>query len=75
MLLGGILAGFLTVAVYFASKLLVATQREQISMAAMFGGGTCISTSGFLVSPELGFLAVGVLAVVFAVLLGYEAGE
>jgi hypothetical protein len=75
MLLGGILAGLLTVAVYFASKMLVATQRERISIGLFFGGAACISTAGFLVSPELGFLAVGLLALLFAVALGYEAGE
>lgn len=75
MLLGGILAGLVTVAIYFASKLLVATQREQISIGLFFGGATCIATAGFLVNPELGFLATGLLALLFAVALGYEAGE
>ena len=75
MLLGGILAGLLTLIIFFVSKLLVATTREQISMALLFGGATCVATAGFLVSPTLGFLAVGIQSVLIALLLGYEAGE
>lgn len=75
MLLGGILAGSLTVIVFLVSRLLVATKREQVSMALLFGGATCVATAGFLVSPALGFLATGLLAVMTALLLGYEAGE
>jgi hypothetical protein len=75
MLLGGILAGSLTVVVFFVSKLLVATKREQISMALLFGGAACITTAGFLYSPEAGFFAAGFQAVMVSLILGYEAGE
>jgi hypothetical protein len=75
MLLGGILAGSLTIVIYFVSKLFVATKREQVSMSLFFGGATCISTAGFLSSPELGFFAAGLQAVMIALILGYEAGE
>ena len=75
MVLGGVLAALLAVTTYFVSKFLVSTQRERVSLAALAAGATCISTSGFLVSPTLGYFALGFISVVFAILLGYEIGE
>jgi hypothetical protein len=75
MVLGGVLAALLAVSTYFIGKFLVSTRRERVSLAALSAGGTCVSTSGFLVNPALGYFAIGALSVVFAILLGYEAGE
>lgn len=75
MVLGGVIAALLAVITYFAGKFLVSTRRERVSLSALFAGGACISTSGFLVDPALGYFAVGFVSVAFAILLGYEAGE
>jgi len=75
MVLGGVLATILAVSTYFVSKFLVSTRRERVSLSAFSAGAVCVSTSGFLVDPALGYLAIGALSVAFAILLGYEAGE
>ncbi len=75
MVLGGVLAALLAVSTYFVSKYLVSTRREKVSLAVLSAGGVCVSTSGFLVDPALGYFATGALFVAFAILLGYEAGE
>lgn len=74
MVLGGVLATVLAVSTYFISKFLVSTRRERVSLSAFSAGAACVSTSGFLVDPALGYLAIGAVSVAFAILLGYEAG-
>lgn len=75
MVLGGVLATIFAIGTYFVGKFLVATRRERVSLSALSAGGVCMSTSGFLVDPALGYFAIGALSVAFAILLGYEAGE
>lgn len=75
MVLGGIASASLALLVYFASRWMVGSQRERISLSSLFAGGTCLATSGFLVDEALGYFAVGALLVVFSFLLAYEAGE
>jgi|APGre2960657444_1045066.scaffolds.fasta_scaffold04110_3 hypothetical protein len=75
MITGAVIAGFLALAVYFASKLLINTQRERIAASAIVSGAVCISTAGFLVDSALGFLAVGLNLVAISLLLGYEQSE
>lgn len=75
MVLGGIASASLALLVYFASRWMVGSQRERISLSALFAGGACLATSGFLVNEALGYFAVGTLLVVFSFLLAYEAGE
>lgn len=75
MVIGGVLAGLVSVIVYFAAKALVSTQRDRLALSALWGGGVCISTSGFLVSAPLGYLAVGLISVFFSILLAYQSGE
>lgn len=74
MVYGGIVAVLLAVATYFVGKFLVSTQRERLALSAFLGGAVCISTSGFLFSTPIGYLAVGLLSLLFSILLGYEAG-
>lgn len=75
MVLGGIIAGLLSVLIYFVSKFLVSTQRERCSLSALFAGATCVTTSGFLVNAVLGYFALGAILIIFSFLLGYETGE
>ena len=75
MIIGGIIAGVLLVLVYFVSKFFVSTQRERCSLAALFSGATCLTTSGFLVNSVLGYFAAGIVLTIFSFLLGYETGE
>lgn len=75
MVLGGIIAAAVAVAVYFLSKFVVATQRERVSISFLFAGATCLANAGFLVNAALGYLAIGLLCLFFSVVLGYEAGE
>lgn len=72
MVLGAIIAAALAIAVFFVSKFVVFSDRERISMSALFAGGTCISTGGFIISPEAGFVATGVLLILFGIMLAFE---
>jgi predicted permease len=72
MVLGAIIAAVLAIAVFFVSKFVVFSDRERVSMSALFAGGTCISTGGFIISPEVGFIATGTLLIFFSLLLAYE---
>lgn len=75
MFLGAIVAGILSVVVLIASRWLSSSIRDRISLSFLFGGATCLIASGFMVDPALGYFAAGILAVGFALLVGYEGGE
>lgn len=75
MFLGAILAVVLSLIVLIASRWLSSSIRERISLSFLFGGATCLVTSGFMVDEALGYLAAGVFAIGFALLVGYEGGE
>lgn len=72
MVLGAIIAAVLAIAVFFASKFVVFSDRERVSMSFLFAGGACAATGGFLVSPEVGYFVTGGLFIVFGFLLAYE---
>lgn len=72
MVLGAIIAAALAIAVFFVSKFIVFSDRERVSMSALFAGGTCTATGGFLVSDEVGFFVTGALLIFFSLLLAYE---
>jgi len=75
MVVGGIVASVLAIAVYFGSKFIVDSYRERVSTAVLVSGASCITTAGFIVGPEFGYFALGFLLIVLSLLLGYEAGE
>lgn len=72
MVVGAIVAGLLAVAVFFASKLIVFSERERISMSALVSGGACLSTGGFIVNPEVGFFVTGAFLILLSLLFAYE---
>lgn len=72
MFLGAAIAAVLAVSVFFVSKFIVYSDRERISMSALFAGGTCASTGGFIISPEVGYFVTGGLLIVLGFLLAFE---
>jgi len=72
MVLGAIIAAALAIIVFFASKVILFSDRERISMSALFAGGACISTGGFIIGPEVGYFSTGALLILFSLLLAYE---
>jgi len=72
MVLGAIIAAVLAIGVFFASRFVLFSDRERVSMSVLFAGGTCISTGGFMVGPEVGFFVTGALLIFLSLLLAYE---
>jgi uncharacterized membrane protein YkgB len=70
---GAILAGLLAVTVFFVTKQFLFLTRERLSASALVASTVCLSTSGFLISETLGFLALGICLAVIAVGLGFES--
>jgi hypothetical protein len=72
MVLGAIIAAVLAIGVFFASRFVVFSDRERVSMSVLFAGGTCISAGGFMVNEKVGFFVTGAFLVFLSLLLAYE---
>lgn len=72
MVLGAIVAAALAIIIFFATKRIVTSERDRISISALAAGGTCASTGGFLIGEAVGFFVTGGFLILLSLLFAYE---